>query len=259
MEGGWAVPLAGSDCAEKAASMLAKSRHAIAFTGAGASTESGIPDFRGTQGLWKRFDPRMASRSYFLEDPLGFWRFYAERYEFIAAAEPNGAHRALASLESRGRLVGVVTQNIDGIHAKAGSRAVLEVHGNIAASRCDRCGAGRATLDLIRGPVARGEVPRCPECGGTLRPCVVLFEEPVDAMEAAMRMALESDLCLAVGSSLCVYPAATVPEVVKSQGGSLIIVNSDPTPMDRIADLVIREKASMALEAIARELDRRTG
>lgn len=245
-----------TDYADKAAALLAESRRAIAFTGAGISTESNIPDFRGTQGLWKRFDPRMASRSYFLEDPLGFWRFYAKRYEYIEAAEPNVAHRALAQLESWGRLGGVITQNIDGLHAKAGSRAVLEVHGNIVESRCDCCGARAKTLDLLRGPVARGEVPRCGGCGGSFRPCIVLFEEPVGAMDTALAMALESDLCLAVGSSLCVYPAAMVPEVVKRQGGSLIIVNYDETPMDGMADLVIREKASAALGAIVQRLGR---
>lgn len=253
------MQIAGPDYAERAAAMLASSRHAIAFTGAGASTESNIPDFRGTQGLWKRFDPRMASRSYFLEDPLGFWRFYAGRWDFIAGAAPNAAHRALALLESRGVIKGLVTQNIDRLHSKAGSRAVLEVHGNLEESRCDGCGSRLPTAGIILGLVARGEVPRCPGCGGTLRPCIVLFEEPVESMDAAMGMATESDLCLAVGSSLTVYPAAAIPEVAKRQGGSLIIINYDPTPLDSIADLVIREKASVALEAIIRELDPKTG
>lgn len=240
-----------------AAKLLQGARHAIAFTGAGISTESNIPDFRGTQGLWKRFDPRMASRGYFLEDPNGFWQFYAKRYEYIVGAEPNAAHKALSLLEEEGIIKSVITQNIDRLHSKAGSKSVLEVHGDIMMSRCDCCGEQVPTVECIKFYRDSGSAPTCGKCQGGLRPSIVLFEEPPDLIEAAFNIAHRSDLCLSVGSSLCVYPAAMVPEIVKRRGGHLIIINYDPTPLDGIADIVIREKASAALEAILKEFDGR--
>jgi NAD-dependent deacetylase len=241
--------------AEDAARLLKSATHAIAFTGAGISTESNIPDFRGTQGLWKRFDPKMASRTYFLEELDGFWKFYAKRYEYVVGAEPNKAHRALALLEEKGFIKSVITQNIDRLHMKAGSKSVLEIHGNIMMSRCDCCNEEVPTLEVIRRIQDSGSVPRCGKCKGAIRPSIVLFEEPADLMEMAPYIAYDSDLCLSVGSSLCVYPAAMVPEIVKRQGGHLIIINYDPTPLDGIADLVIREKASVALGAILNKID----
>ncbi len=242
-----------SDRLERIASIIRRSRDAVAFTGAGISTDSGIPDFRGRQGLWKGFDPRMATRSFMLEDPRSFWEFYAMRFEALADAGPNPGHRALARLEAEGLLTAVITQNIDGLHAKAGSRRVIELHGNIMTSRCDDCGSVRPTEECARLVRERGEVPRC-VCGGLIRPSVVLFEEPVGMFEAALRIAQESDLCLAVGSSLTVYPAAAIPEAVKASGGKLIIVNTDPTPIDQHADLVVREGASSVLAGIVRVL-----
>jgi NAD-dependent deacetylase len=240
----------------KATKLLKGAKHAIAFTGAGISTESNIPDFRGTEGLWKRFDPKMASRGYFLEDPNGFWQFYAKRYEYVVGAEPNAAHKALAVLEGEGIIKSVITQNIDRLHTKAGSKSVLEVHGNIIMSHCDCCGEKVPTVECIKMYKDRGGVaPKCGKCEGGLRPSVVLFQEPPELIEVAFDIACRSDLCLAVGSSLCVYPAAMVPEIVKRQGGSLIIINYDPTPLDGVADLVIKEKASVALEAILKEFD----
>jgi len=244
------------DCYERSAKLLRAARHAITFTGAGISTESNIPDFRGTQGLWKRFDPRMASRGYFLEDPNSFWQFYAKRYEYVVGAEPNAAHKALALLEAKGIIKSVITQNIDRLHIKAGSRSVLEIHGNIMMSHCDCCGEEVPTLECIKmNKDSGGIAPKCGKCKGGLRPSVVLFQEPPQLIEAAFNIAYRSDLCLAVGSSLCVYPAAMVPEIIKRQGGSLIIINYDPTPLDGIADLVIREKASVALGAILKKID----
>jgi NAD-dependent deacetylase len=236
---------------ERSARLLKEARHAITFTGAGISTESNIPDFRGTQGLWKRFDPKMASRDYFLEDPNGFWQFYAKRYDYVIGAEPNAAHKALAILENNGIIKSVITQNIDRLHIKAGSRSVLEIHGNILMSRCDCCGEEISTAECIMMYKDSGGIaPKCGKCKGGLRPSVVLFQEPPQLIETAYDIANMSDLCLAVGSSLCVYPAAMVPEIIKKQGGNLIIINYDPTPLDGIADIVIREKASVALGEI---------
>lgn len=243
----------GADCIERAASIIRGSRDVVAFTGAGISTDSGIPDFRGRQGLWKRFDPRMATRSFMLEDPKAFWEFYAMRFEALAGAKPNKGHRALARLEGEGLLAAVITQNIDGLHVEAGSKRVIELHGNIRNSRCEDCGAVQPTEECAGFVRREGGVPRC-GCGGLIRPSVVLFEEPVDMFEAALRIAQESDLCIVVGSSLTVYPAAAIPEVVKSAGGRLIIINADPTPLDARADLLIRDGATPALAGITRAL-----
>lgn len=234
---------------KRAVEILRSASHAIAFTGAGISTESNIPDFRGSQGLWRRFDPKMASRSYFEEDPKGFWSFYAMRYNAIAGASPNEGHLALVELERRGYFKSVITQNIDRLHAKAGSKSVIELHGNIIWSRCDSCFNEKKTVECIEEFERTGKPPIC-DCGGLMRPSVVLFEEPVRLMEVAMEIAYRSDCCLVVGSSLTVYPAAMVPEVVRGQGGYLVIVNMDPTPLDYRADVVIREKASVVLRRV---------
>ncbi|MBC7113106.1 MAG: NAD-dependent deacylase [Candidatus Methanomethyliales bacterium] len=238
------------DLVKRVAEILSKASYGIAFTGAGISTESNIPDFRGSQGLWKKFDPRMASRSYFEEDPKGFWSFYAMRYNAIAGAAPNDGHLALAELERRGYIDSVITQNIDTLHTKAGSKSVIELHGNIIWSHCDICSAERRTIECIEEFERSGNPPTCRSCGGLMRPSVVLFEEPVRLMETAIDMAYKSDCCLVVGSSLTVYPAAMVPEVVKRQGGDLIIINMDPTPLDYRADVVIRDKASVILKKL---------
>ncbi|MEM3039937.1 MAG: NAD-dependent deacylase [Candidatus Methanomethylicaceae archaeon] len=239
---------------EKIAEILRRAKRSIAFTGAGISTESNIPDFRGSQGLWKKFDPRMASRCYFEEDPKGFWNFYAMRYNAIANAKPNDGHIALAELEKKGYINSVITQNIDTLHTKAGSKSVIELHGNIIWSRCDLCSAERRTIECIEELESSDSPPTCKSCGGLMRPSVVLFEEPVKLMEVAMDIAVRSDCCLVVGSSLTVYPAAMVPEVVKGQGGALIIINMDPTPLDYRADVVVREKASIVLKKLVEVL-----
>lgn len=239
-------------CSEirKAVELLKSSSHAIAFTGAGISTESNIPDFRGSQGLWRKFDPRMASRSYFEEDPNGFWAFYSQRYEVIASANPNEGHIALAKLEELGAIKYVITQNIDRLHIMAGSKSVIELHGNILMSRCDSCFYEKETRKCVEEFKRSGEAPKCDICGGLMRPSVVLFEEPVKLIDVAMDVAYRSDCCIVIGSSLMVYPAALIPEIVKRQGGSLIIVNFDPTHLDSVADVVIRDKASVVLKDI---------
>lgn len=239
---------------KRAAEGLRRASHAIAFTGAGISTESNIPDFRGSQGLWRKFDPRMASRSYFEEDPEGFWNFYALRYDAIVGAHPNDAHKALAILEAYGYIKTIITQNIDTLHTKGGSKSVIELHGNILRSHCDSCLAERDMSECIKEFRRTGKSPRCISCGGLMRPSVVLFEEPVKNMDVAMEIACRSDYCLVVGSSLTVYPAAMIPEVVKRQGGTLVIVNVDPTPLDERADFIFREKASIVLKKLVEVL-----
>jgi NAD-dependent deacetylase len=239
----------------EASKILKRANYAIAFTGAGISTESNIPDFRGSQGLWKKFNPKMASRSYFKENPDGFWEFYAKRYEVIANAQPNDAHKALVILENSNCIKHIITQNIDRLHSKAGSKSVIELHGNILMSYCDSCFREKSTEECIKEFHKTKKAPKCDYCGDFMRPAVVLFEEPVKLIDVAMEIAYRSDCCLVVGSSLTVYPAAFIPEIIKRQGGDLIIVNFDNTPLDNIADIVIRDKASNVLKKIIENME----
>ncbi|WP_066794714.1 NAD-dependent protein deacetylase [Caldivirga sp. MU80] len=236
--------------AKRAAKALVNSGHAIAFTGAGISTESGIPDFRGPQGLWKRFNPALASIDYLNSDPRGFWDFYIERFRVLSSAKPNKAHLALAELERLGVIKYVITQNIDDLHRLAGSVNIIELHGNYKTVYCIRCNSSYP-FELALSKYESGEnPPRCPRCGGILRPNVVLFGEPVSEISKALELASISDAVLVVGSSLSIYPAAYVPLVVKQHGGVMILVNLEPTDYDDYADVVMHCKASEALEQI---------
>lgn len=226
----------------------------VVLTGAGVSTESGIPDFRSAGGIWAQYDPLdVASVEGFRRDPARVWEFYARRLAVLADAEPNDGHRALARLEELGLVSAVVTQNVDGLHQRAGSRDVLEVHGSIRGAVCLACGARAGferVLDLL-------PLPRC-ACGGVLKPGVVMFGEllPVDVLERATELARGARLMLVVGSSLEVHPVAGLPYETLRTGGALAIVNRDPTPLDAEAHLrldgaagaVLRETASL-LEA----------
>jgi NAD-dependent deacetylase len=240
------------DAVERAAAVLCAGRRNVALTGAGMSTESGLPDFRSAGGLWASVDPaRVASLTAFERDPLAFYAFYRTRLASLAGAVPNAGHRALARLEGMGKLDLVVTQNVDGLHQQAGSREVVEVHGNLRECRCARCATVRPISDMVPPPEA-GEVPRC-ACGGLLRPNVVLFEEllPADAYERAEAACRECDVLLVVGSSLAVYPVAALPEFAVRAGARLVIVNRDPTPCDIHAEIVVRGNAGTVLPAIA--------
>ena len=208
----------------------------VALTGAGISVPSGIPDFRspGT-GLWENVNPmEVAHIDAFHRDPQRFWGFYGQRFQTLEDKRPNRAHVALAALEAAGHLDGVITQNVDCLHSKAGSREVVEVHGSIRSSSCLTCRAGYE-LANVRGRQHEDEagIPRC-DCGDPLKPDVVLFGEylPAQALERAQQLAASADLMLAVGSSLEVYPVAALPEVTLSAGGQLAIVTQGPTPLD---------------------------
>ncbi len=214
---------------EAAARLLASARRAVAFTGAGISTESGIPDFRGPRGLWKSFDPmKIAHIGTFKRDPRAFWEFAASRN--LSGAKPNAGHLALAELERAGLLRAVVTQNVDGLHQAAGSRRVIEIHGNGGRLRCLRCGALRPfSADLLEP----GPVPLCPSCSRPLKPDVVLFGEDVRDLDAATELLAGCDLLLVVGTSAEVVPAAWLPGEVLDRGGSLIEFNLEPTRLTR--------------------------
>jgi NAD-dependent deacetylase len=226
----------------------------VALTGAGVSTESGVPDFRSPTGIWAQFDPReYATLRAFRSDPAKVWRFYAPRFEMLTRAEPNRAHLALAELERRGFVRAVVTQNIDLLHRRAGSREVIEVHGSIQTSSCPSCGAV-VPLEEVVPLIEAGEgAPHCPVCGMLLKPDVVFFDEllPEDALERASALADEARLLLVVGSSLEVYPVADLPRATLAAGGKVVVVNRTPTWVDVQATLVLRGSAGDVLEGAA--------
>jgi NAD-dependent deacetylase len=237
------------------AGLLGRARTAIAFTGAGISVESGIPHFRGEGGLWTKFDPyKVAHIDTFRRDPAQYWTYSLNHRR--TDAEPNAAHHALVELERRGQLLAVVTQNTDGLHQKAGSRRVVELHGSSHAVVCLDCEQRFPRADIDR--LNREQCPpTCPACGGQfLKPTVVLFGEalPVKALHEAQSLAMAADLIVIVGSSLQVYPAAGIPRLALEHGGELAIVNAEPTPFDARAIVVIHGKAGEVLPQILRRM-----
>jgi len=227
--------------------------HLVAFTGAGISTESGIPDFRGPQGLWKRYQPIQYRE--FLRDPEArreYWRRKVELYPGIRDARPNAGHLALASLFAAGVLKTVITQNIDGLHQKAGLPAerVIEIHGSEAHIVCVDCGRRFPWEQVLAS--FNGDCPRCDACGGWLKPATISFGQPMPEEETrrAFAEAAAADLLLVVGSSLQVYPAASIPGETRRAGGRVVIVNNEPTAQDEIADLVLRGQAGEILQRI---------
>ena len=235
------------------ASLIAESRPCVALTGAGVSTESGIPDFRSPSGLWAQFDPlEYGSIDAFRADPERVWRFYAPRFSMLADAEPNPAHRALAELERRGLVRAVITQNIDLLHERAGSRDVVEVHGSIRTSTCPRC-RRRYPLAEVLPLLAEGDgAPRCAEDGAVLKPDVVFFGEllPESEIDRATALAAEARLLLVVGSALEVYPVAGLPLETLSAGGRVAIVNKGPTAFDSRATLRVEGSAGEILQGV---------
>jgi NAD-dependent deacetylase len=226
----------------------------VVLTGAGISTESGIPDFRSPTGIWARYDPlEYASIEAFLADPAKVWDFYGNRLEALAAAAPNDGHRALAELEERGWLEAVVTQNIDRLHERAGSRRVVELHGSIRTSSCLDCGRVVPCEEVV----ARLPLPECPDCGRVLKPDVVMFGErlPAAAIDEATRLASDAALLLVVGSALEVYPVAGLPLETLHAGGSLAIVNRGPTQYDGRADVRLDAGAGETLRALRQRLE----
>jgi NAD-dependent deacetylase len=244
--------------ATRLADLIRQNQPCVALTGAGASTESGIPDFRSPTGIWAEFDPlEYATMGAFRRDPAKVWRFYAPRFSMLTDAEPNAAHAALAELERRGLLRAVVTQNIDLLHERAGSRDVVEVHGSIRSSTCPGCGAGYPLADVLPLIEAGGGAPSCPSCGGILKPDVVFFDEllPPEAIDRAYELASEARLLLVVGSSLEVWPVAELPLVTLRAGGKVAVVNRGPTAVDDRADLKLDGSAGEVLQAAVASLE----
>jgi NAD-dependent deacetylase len=233
----------------------------VVLTGAGISTESGIPDFRGPQGVWTKNPDaeKTATLEYYLSDPEIRVRAWKNRVESsMWTAEPNAGHRALAALSDRGAVHTLVTQNVDGLHQAAGTppEIVIEIHGTVHAVKCMSC-AWRGPMDETLERVRAGEAdPTCLGCGGILKSATISFGENLVAadLERAQRAAAESDLFLALGSSLGVYPAAGLPEIALQSGARLVIINAQETPFDRYADAVLREQLGGVLPKLVASL-----
>ncbi len=250
------TPPAEDDLLTQAARVLRRARHPIALTGAGISTPSGIPDFRSPHtGLWSEIDPMLVASIYaFRRDPTAFYEWIRPLARLMVKAQPNPGHRALARLEAADFLQAVITQNIDALHQEAGSTCVLEVHGHLRSATCMDCYRGRRTDDLLEVFLSAEEVPRCPACGGVMKPDVVLFGEqlPVAVVNAALAHVRAADVMLIAGSSLEVAPVSQFPLRVHRRGGRLIVVNLTPTDADDVAEVVIHGDAAEVLPRIAR-------
>jgi NAD-dependent deacetylase len=235
-----------------AADLLRSARQIVALTGAGISTESGIPDFRSPGSIWLAQPP--VSYRDFINKPEArkqYWQTRRGLSSQVAEARPNAAHHALADLDLRGKLLGVITQNFDGLHQDAGHQPerVIELHGTSRAAACTLCGA-RSSMTELQGRVDNGEIdPRCPLCGGFLKSATILFGQRVPEVELARakKLAATCDLFLVVGSSLKVMPAAMLPRLALNHKVSLIIINLQPTSLDSLADVVFAEKAGLVL------------
>jgi len=255
------TPSAATSAPARLAELIRSASSVVALTGAGISVPSGIPDFRspGT-GLWANSDPmEVAHIDVFWREPERFWAFYGDRFASLGDKEPNGAHRALAELERRGKLDAVVTQNIDGLHEAAGTRELVEVHGSIAHASCLECGARGYALDDVRGRLAAAPdgIPRC-DCGAALKPDVVLFGEllPEAALTRASKLAAGADLLLCVGSSLEVYPVAQLPQITLAAGGDVALMTMGPTPYDAEATVKLDGDVVAEFEAVLQHVRR---
>ena len=212
----------------------------MVFTGAGVSVDSGIPDFRSGQGIWSRIDPMTLSRDRLMGRTgtvESFWKGMYAIWSAFGNPEPNPTHRAIASLQAMGRVLGIVTQNIDGLHQQGGSSDILEIHGSQRSCICLAC-ARTVSMDVVMNRISRGEtIPTCLHCHGQLRPQIVLFGDPLSMndMNRAQSMACRADLCLVLGSSLVVHPAADLPRVAYASGAKLVILTIGKTPLDALA------------------------
>jgi NAD-dependent deacetylase len=235
------------------ADLLNHSSRTVAFTGAGISTESGIPDFRSAGGLWTRnppvpYDEFLRSR----DARVRFWKQRKEIYRDFAAARPNAGHRALADLERRGKILAVITQNIDGLHQDAGSRRVIEIHGTARIIACVRCRKEWHPDEVMAWIDAGSEAPDCDECAAPLKSRTISFGQPMPAaeMREAAELSRGAELYLAIGSSLVVEPAASLPRLARDHGATLVILNNEPTPLDDRADLILRGTIGPVLQSV---------
>lgn len=235
----------------RAARLFKDARQAVALTGAGCSTESGIPDFRGAQGLWSRFEPQeYGTLGAFRRDPAKVWTMLAELLLLVDAA-PNAGHLAMAALEQQGFLQAIITQNIDRLHQKAGSRQVVEFHGSLATFHCQTCDHATAIEAVRQQPLP----PACPQCRLLLKPDIVFFDEqiPAAALRETERLVSRADLLLVAGTSCAVAPASRIPAMVAQRGGTVIELNREPV-LAGLAALTITSGFADAMTALLREL-----
>ena len=241
---------------QRVAKDILNSKKTIAFTGAGISVESGIPDFRGAQGLWQKYDPEDYAHIHaFISDPDRVWLMLKEMFSLIMGARPNPAHMGLAELERMGYLSSVITQNVDGLHQTAGSRNVIEFHGTHRTLSCLKCSStvDGTTLKLEDLP------PRCSRCSSLLKPDVVFFGEPIpwEAQATSFKESKSCDLVLSIGTSAVVYPAASIPMTAKEKGAIVVEINREPTPLtDDVSDYLICGSAGEIIPAIVETVKR---
>ncbi len=248
---------------EKIADLIARSRKTVVFVGAGLSTESGIPDFRSPGGVWDKYDPEDFYFQRFVASEVSrekYWQMATEMYESMKDARPNQAHLAIAELERLGKLDCLITQNIDGLHFKAGNSPdkVLELHGTAMHVTCLNCHK-RYNRDEIQSRITTGvKAPRCDECNGLLKPATISFGQSMPEKETheAYKRSAACDLFIVIGSSLVVQPAAHMPRVAKDNGARLVIINRDGTPCDDIADYVVNAQAGPTMAAVLEEVRR---
>jgi NAD-dependent deacetylase len=243
------VRAGGSDPVREAARLLAGRRNAVALTGAGISVESGIPSFRGAQGMWAKYDPaEYATLHAFMKSPRKVWEMLSEMVSVCGGAIPNAAHEGLAALEETGIVRAVITQNVDGLHQAAGSRRVIEYHGNLDELICVHCWKRYPTRERW----TLGDVPLC-ACGEILKPNVVLFGEPIPwpAQEQAEEEARACGVLLVIGTSAQVSPACDIPRIAKESGAAVIEINPEPTPLTAtVTDIHLRGSASEVLRSL---------
>jgi len=239
---------------ERGIELIKEAEHILVFSGAGLSTESGIPDFRSPGGLWSKYDPSEFYFDRFLSEERAratYWKMSTESYHIMKDARPNRAHLAVKTLETMGKLLAVVTQNIDRLHHKAGNSPdrIIEIHGTLFSVSCLSCGKTYDRDDIDDRITSGVAVPTCDDCGGILKPDTISFGQamPEDKMAKSFTLARESDLCMALGSSLVVYPAASIPSVALESGAKLMIINRDETPLDPEADVVVHGSLSEVL------------
>ncbi len=239
---------------KKGAQMIKEANNILVFTGAGISTESGIPDFRSPGGIWSKYDPSDFYFQRIISDERArekYWKMSSEYWEGMKNAKPNKAHLAIKDIENAGKLLAIVTQNIDRLHHKAGNSPdkIIELHGTAFYVSCLNCGRKYEREEIEQRIKAGVKVPYCENCSGVLKPDTISFGQslPQDKLTLAFKYASECDLCIVLGSSLVVYPAASVPSHAVQNGAKIIIINRDVTPLDSDADLVIHDSISKAL------------
>jgi len=239
------------------AQFLSESSRAIAFTGAGISTESGIADFRSPGGIWSKYQPVLFRDFLQSEDARRqYWKMKKEGYHELKQAKPNDGHRALARLEAAGKIIAVITQNIDGLHQDAGSRRVLELHGTSRYCLCLECNARFDPEEIQISMEAGVEIPLCKHCGGLLKSATISFGQslPADTLAEAFDLSMSTDLVLALGSSLVVEPAASIPLQAKNNGARLVIINRTETPLDGLADVVVHQAIGATLSEVVKHM-----